>query len=248
MSLWVQCMAARKAARLRLFCFPWAGAGPSIFRDWPSLVPAAIELHAICPPGRERRVAEPALSAVAEVADGVVTALRPYQHQSFALFGHSFGAVVAFEVARALRRSGAPLPEHLFVSGRPAPQLPERREPLHRLRDEDFLRAMVARYDGIPREILEERELIDLVLPTLRADVQAAETYRYSPEPPLACPITAIGSRNDSEVPESDLRAWSMHTNARFDCLLFPGEHFFINDAERRGTVLSAVAAKLGLA
>jgi surfactin synthase thioesterase subunit len=247
-SPWVQRLAPRKAARLRLFCFPWAGAGPAIFREWSALLPATIELHAICPPGRERRIDEPALPTIDAVAEATVAALRPYLFQPFALFGHSFGALVAFEVARALRRAGSPAPEHLFVSGRPAPQLAERREPLHRLGDDDFLRAMVARYDGISREILAERELVELVLPTLRADVQAAETYQYRPEPPLPGPITALGASNDSEVPESDLHAWAEHTQGRFDCSIFPGEHFFVNDAQMRATVLSAMAHKLGLA
>ena len=221
-----------------LYGFPPAGGGSPAYRPWQPLL-APIEVRPLVWPGREHLLGQPPLrdvDALVACALGEVDARRP-----FALFGHSLGALVAFEVARALRRQGIQ-PLALFVSAFRAPQLPPTQAPLHRLPDRELVREL-ERYNGTPPEILAHEELLALLLPSLRADVEAAETYAYRTEAPLACPILAFGGDDDPFVSREELAAWRAQTTGPFRVRTFPGDHFYLQASH--AALLAAVRAAL---
>jgi surfactin synthase thioesterase subunit len=215
-------------ARLRLFCFPYAGAGASIFRNWCEGLPAEIEVCAIQLPGRATRLMEPAFTELSPLVDALATALAPLFDQPFALFGHSLGALVTFELTRSIRRRYGVQPVRLIISAARAPQIPHRSMHLHTLPEIELI-AELRRLNGTPEELLDHKELMHLVLPALRADFAVYENYRYSVESPLNCPISAFGGLQDPGVSESDLAAWSAQTNSSFSIQMLRGDHFFIH-------------------
>lgn len=174
---------------------------------------------------------EKAHSQLQPLAQSLATALTPYLDRPYAFFGHSMGALISFAVTRELRRNGAPSPVHLFMAGHRAPQLPPRQAPVYHLSDDEFLAAL-RQLGGTPAEVLENRDLMELMLPTLRADFTLCDTYRYGEEAALDCPITALGGIGDSEVTRADLEAWSSQTTGPFALRIFPGDHFFLRSAE----------------
>jgi medium-chain acyl-[acyl-carrier-protein] hydrolase len=219
------------AAPLRLFCFHHAGAGASTFQPWLApLASAGVAVCAVQLPGRENRFLEPAHSRLEPLIDALMPQLAPHLDRPFALFGHSMGALVAFEVTRALRATGAPMPAHLHVAGRIAPQLTDPRRRLHNLSDQELLEELRA-LGGVPRAVLEDRDLMALALPVLRADLAVNETYRHTPAAPLRVPITAFGGTHDPKVREDELRAWERQTYAGFRTCIVPGDHFFVSSA-----------------
>jgi medium-chain acyl-[acyl-carrier-protein] hydrolase len=219
---------ANQQSRLRLVCFPYAGAGPSALRNWAKALPAFLESRFLLLPGRERLLREAPFTEIAPLVEWAVERDPATWQAPFALFGHSMGALIAFEVARRLRRTAGPLPLCLVVSGRIAPQWPDPIEPIHALPYEQF-RARLRDLQGTPPGVLDNEELMTLFTPMLRADFQVCETYRYTPEPPLACPIIALGSAEDETTPVDALRAWREQTSSRFAHHLFPGGHFFLH-------------------
>jgi medium-chain acyl-[acyl-carrier-protein] hydrolase len=230
-------------ARLRLFCFPYAGGGASIYSTWPRTLPPQVEVVAVQPPGRENRLAEPPFHDLSELVAAMHLHLAPQLHElPFAFFGHSNGALMAFELARSLRRAGDPLPLCLFASGRPAPQLELDDPPVHDLPHDAFVEEL-RRLEGTPEEILQNPEILELLLPLLRADFALGETYRYREEPPFPFPLRAYGGADDEEVPREQIEAWGEQTRAGFLMEIFPGGHFFVN--EHRERVLTRVAAEL---
>jgi medium-chain acyl-[acyl-carrier-protein] hydrolase len=239
-SAWLPFVKTHPAARLTMFCFHHAGGGASTFRAWPQLLPSEVEVAAVQLPGREGRLAEPAMTNCDAVVNAVLAGL-PLE-APFVFFGHSMGARVAFELARALRRRGAELPLQLIVSGCRAPHVPRREELKHLLPDAE-LRAELARYAGTPKEVIANDELMAVLLPTIRADFEVIESAGFRSEPPLAIPITALGGTADEEVTREDLEAWREHTTAEFARRMFVGNHFFVQHA--RGQVVEAVAREL---
>jgi medium-chain acyl-[acyl-carrier-protein] hydrolase len=163
---------------------------------------------------------------LAPLVQALAQALAPLLDKPFAFFGHSLGALVGFELARQLRRQGDVQPVRLFVSADRAPQIPHRDRPLHALPEGEFLLEL-RRLNGIPRKVLEEAELMQIMLPVLRADFAVYETYLYSTEPPLTCPISAFGGLQDHRVSRGDLEAWRDQTSVSFSLRMFPGDHFF---------------------
>lgn len=228
-SAWVRRFVARPQAEARLFCFSYAGAGASVYRLWPAGLPAEIEVCAVQLPGRETRLGEPALDSLAQIVAALACELRAELDRPYAFFGHSMGALVACEVAHALRAAGAPLPRQLIVSARRAPSLPDTDPPLHALPDAQFVAALNRRYGGIPAEVLQHQELLALLLPCMRADLMALETHRPTARAPLDIPIAAFGGHDDLRVPRTHLDAWRSETCASFRLRLFPGDHFFLN-------------------
>jgi len=215
-------------APFRLFCLPHAGAGASTYRTWSAaLSPAGVGVTPVQLPGRENRFGERALDRLEPIVDAVTKTIMPHSDRPFALFGHSMGALIAFEVTRSLRRRGAAPPAHLYVSGRMAPQLREHRPVLHELSDRDLV-AELRELGGIHRAVLRNRELLALHLPVVRADLAVNETYRHQPELPLDVPITAFGGDADPKVDESELLAWRTQTAGPFRAQLLPGGHFFL--------------------
>lgn len=225
---WVVTAGAASQARLRLICFPFAGGGASAFFGWSSLLPPEIELCAVQLPGREHRRHEPLIvemdRLVAAAADELALLLagRP-----FAFYGHSLGAIVAFELARTLRRRGLPAPRALVVGACPAPQLSRAgRQRLHTLAD-DALIDRLRRFEGTPEAILQSAELMALFLPVLRADFALFETYTCRPEPPLDCRIEALAGSDDREAPRGEMEPWRDQTACGFNLATIPGGHFF---------------------
>jgi len=174
---------------------------------------------------------ETPFTQLAPLIEALAQALVPLLDKPFAFFGHSLGALVGFELARQLRRQSGVQPVRLFVSADRAPQIPHRDRPIHALPEEELL-AELRRLNGIPGKVLEEAELMEIVLPVLRADFAVYENYVYSPEPPLHCPISAFGGLQDQRVSCGDLEAWRDQTSVSFSLRMFPGDHFFWNTAQ----------------
>jgi medium-chain acyl-[acyl-carrier-protein] hydrolase len=223
---WFLCPGVLPAAKLRLFCFPFAGGGASVYREWHGYLPAGIELQAVQLPGRETRFGEQLFVAVDELIAELRLVMLPLLDRPFAFFGHSMGGILAFELARALRESDQLLPQLLIVSGCRAPQVPRREPAISRLPLPEFIEAL-RKYAGTPDSILEHREVMDLLLPILRADFAMNEDYRYVPGEPLECPVRAYGGDADVDVLKEDLDAWQNVTAGEFRCETFPGGHFY---------------------
>lgn len=220
----------RRKTRLRLFCFPYAGGGASIFRQWQEDMPEGIEVCAVQLPGRENRIAEPPFRILSSLIEAMVEALAPYFDVPFAFFGHSLGVKIAFELVRELRRKKDIQPVHLFVSGARPPHVPEPR-PLHQLSEHDFIEEL-RRYSATPEVVLQSRELMEMYLPILRADFSIDETYIYYEDNPLDCPISAFGGTEDKEANREELDAWRQHTLSSFTLQMFQGDHFFIKSSQ----------------
>lgn len=240
---WFVRKSVQQAPRIRLFCFPYAGVGASAYRLWAAGLPAAIETCAIQLPGRESRLREPALKRIDAIVAALATVLRPHLDLPFAFFGHSMGAVVASELTAALERDGGPTPTHLFLSARRAPHLLDPDSPLTGLVDDDFVAEINRRYGGIPPEVVRDREVLELLLPCLRSDIEALETHQPGVAPRIACPLTVFGGTEDRRATRAELEAWSAFANGAFRLRMFSGDHFYINPC--RAEVLADVAATL---
>jgi medium-chain acyl-[acyl-carrier-protein] hydrolase len=229
-SRWFVRLRARPEARLRLVCFTSAGAGASSYARWPEHLPPDIEPWAVQLPGRETRRLEQPISNLDEIVGRVVERIQPLLDVPFAFFGHSMGALAAFEVVRRLARTDKKA-AMLFVSGRVAPHLRGEPEDLDELSDDEFIAVMDRRYGGIPSLLREDLEFRELYLPPLRADAVAVSRYAYVEGPPLDCPIFALGGVDDRSVPRDALDAWERHTRGDFRVQVFPGDHFYLQTA-----------------
>lgn len=241
MNPWVR-IVPRPEARLRLFCFPYSGAGALAFRTWQDSFPAGVDVCPVQLPGRENRFREAPFTRMHALVGALVEGITPYLDLPFALYGHSLGSLVAFEVARKLRAWGTRQPVHLLVSGCHAPQVQRRTAPLYQLSDEDFL-AEVERFGGTSKEVLQNKELVKLVLPTLRADLAIYDTYAYISAPALDCPISAYGGLQDRRATQEDMGTWRTQTRSAFSLNMFPGGHFFVQTAQ--DSFLSALVQAL---
>jgi len=228
---WVTCPRPNPQAKLRLFCFHYAGGGALSFRTWSDSLPPHVEVCPIELPGRGIRLREAPFTQLETLIQALEKALLPSLTQPFAFFGHSLGALVSFELARLLRRNYRFTPVHLFVSGHRAPQIPDPEPPIHALPEPAFLEEL-RRYNGTPEEVLNNPELMQLFLPALRADFAVLETYVYAPSPPLDCPITAFGGLQDWKASCEDLKAWREQTKAAFSVQMFAGDHFFLHSSK----------------
>jgi medium-chain acyl-[acyl-carrier-protein] hydrolase len=220
------------SAALRLFCFPYAGGAARIFRSWAEHLPFGVELCLVELPGRGARMWEPRLTSILSLTEALEAPLLRALDRPFAFFGHSMGAVIAFETARRLRRRHGLQPAHLFVSGSSAPHLPRIHPVTYDLPKDEFLEHLVS-LNGTPPEVHENAELMELLTPLLRADFQAVQTYAWHDEPPLSCPVHAFGGMEDENVSRERLAAWREQTTASFNLSMFPGDHFFLNTSPR---------------
>jgi medium-chain acyl-[acyl-carrier-protein] hydrolase len=214
-----------------LFCFPYAGGAASVFRNWSDGLPADVELCPVQLPGRGTRLMEPPYSRLSLLVEALAEGILPLLDKPFAFFGHSLGSLVSFELARELRAKHQARPVRLFVSAGPAPQIPHRGLPIHNLPEGEFT-AELRRLNGTPAELLDHRELMDIVIPSLRADFALYESYRYLAGPPLNCPISTFGGLSDQKVSHRDLEAWRDQTTVSFSIRMFPGDHFFLKTTQ----------------
>jgi medium-chain acyl-[acyl-carrier-protein] hydrolase len=232
------------ARRVRVFCFPHAGAGASVYHHWTAAAPANVEFRAVQLPGREERLAEKPLTDLNALVSATAQEVERYGDRPFALFGHSMGALIAFELARWFQTAGGPLPIHLFVSGRRAPHLPPSRPPLHNLPPGAFETA-VFDLAGTPRELLADDEFMALIGPVLRADLTLCETYQYRSAAPLEMPVTVFGGTHDREATPDELEAWRSHGLDVRGVQLFSGHHFYLRD--HVADVVTAIAAAVAI-
>ncbi|HSG42928.1 MAG TPA: alpha/beta fold hydrolase [Anaerolineales bacterium] len=213
-----------------IFLFPYAGGGPSVFSKWNNELPDNLEAHITHYPGRGSMYNESAIKSLSNLVERLTEAIHPLLDKPFIFFGHSLGGTVAFELARSLRKNGLPQPNTLFISACGAPQLLNLHSPLHTLPDDEFVTSL-KKLNGLPQEVFQNQEMLDLFLPTLRTDFELIETYKYLHDEPLNYPIIVLGGRDDPRVSREQLEGWATQTYARFESKYFEGDHFFINTA-----------------
>ena len=231
---WISSRDRVKEARMRLFCFPHAGSGATAYQGWKRDLPPFVEICAVRLPGRESRLAESSFSNSQLLVQELTEMLADECDIPYAIFGHSMGAVLAYEFALSLRDKGLRQPEGLFLSGRIAAHLTVPLEPLHELPTEQFLAELKVRYGGLPEELLQDQEMLDFYLPILRTDIKLIETYRYRPRDPLSCPIMVTAGTRDQSVWNEALLAWGQHTASEVDVKRFEGGHFYLSEESRQ--------------
>jgi medium-chain acyl-[acyl-carrier-protein] hydrolase len=219
----------------RLYCFPFAGGGPATYRLWPHSLPSDFDVIAVQLPGRDPTSADRPLDSIADIADTVQAAIAELQDADampFSLFGHSMGALVAFEITVALEQRGAGAgPINLFVSGRRPPDELHHGEHVHDLGDAEFLDALQRSYGGVPDVVRNEPDLLALLLPALRADVRALETYAPSMTRPVQCPVHVYGGAADRNPRPSQLGGWQRVAAHAISVRVFEGDHFYLATA-----------------
>jgi len=227
---------------VRLFCLPPAGGGSSEYASWTDAFAEDIEVCPVELPGRQTRWREAPVASVDVLVEQLATAISDELDRPYALFGHSMGSLLAFELIRTLRRRGRTLPRALFVSGGQAPQLRRTQASIHDQPTEE-LTARLKAIGGLPDEVYLEKELLELLMPTIRADFAICETYRYREEPPLPCPIVGLAGAEDRETPPAMMEHWREQTAAGFALRVLPGGHFFLRP--ERDAVLGVVRSAL---
>lgn len=218
-------------AKVRLFCFPYAGGSGSIFSSWPKQLPSFVEVCPLHLPGRGSRFRESPYTHLSRLVEDTTQVIQLLLDKPFAFFGHSMGAIIGFELIRQMREQNQPTPFCFFASGRSAPHVPFKSRRTHDMDEPTFIKELRS-LNGTPREILGHAELMRLMIPALRADFEMCETYVYTSRPPLTCAISAFGGTRDNDVKQSHLEAWRQQTSFLFSLHMFAGDHFFLNSAE----------------
>ncbi len=236
------CLGPFPAPALRLFCIPFAGSGASLFRDWRLPLELSTEVWAVQAPGRETRRREPPARRLEALLEDLLGQLQPLMDLPFALFGHSMGALVAFELTRLLRRRQLPQPVHLFLSAHRAPDRPPKREAMSGLSDDKLL-ARLLEMAGAGPYAVRDPELLMIAAPVLRADLELCEHYRYRPGAPIPVPLTCFAAVDDSEVDVPDVAAWHEHTTRPRRLVTYSGGHLFLR--EHRAALLDEIAYDL---
>lgn len=239
---WFVCPQIQPDARSRIFLFPYAGGGPSVFRSWSAQLPDNIESHIAHYPGRGSRFNETPVRSLIALTSDLSQAIQPLLDKPYTFFGHSLGGLVAFELARHLRQNGLPQPSAIFISACGAPHIPDTQPPIHALPKSGFINSL-KRLNGIPNEIINNTEVLDLFLPTVRADLELIERYEHKTDRPLDVPILALGGLDDHRISRERLEGWADHTSTGFRSTYFPGDHFFINTA--RDTVIASIVREI---
>jgi medium-chain acyl-[acyl-carrier-protein] hydrolase len=225
---WVTYPQPRPQAKQRLFCFSFAGGRALNFRPWFESFPKMIEICPVEYPGRGSQMGSQPFTELKPLVEAIASALIPHLDKPFAFFGHSMGALVSFELTHLLKSESSLTPSHLFVSACRAPQLPPTRKPIYNL-PESELKAELRRFNGTPEAVLENSELMEILLPILRADFAVVDTYVYTHKPPLECPIIVFGGLQDQVVSYAQLAAWQEQAVAPVLLKMFKGDHFFLH-------------------
>jgi medium-chain acyl-[acyl-carrier-protein] hydrolase len=228
---WFQSGEAREQADLKIFCFPYAGGTSLVFKKWADLLPSTVQVLAAELPGRGARLHEPPFVSLPTLIDDLTEVVWPLLDRPVAFFGHSMGAIIAFELARSLRGRYGREPQALFVAGRRAPQVPNSEPITHNLPKDEFMKALID-LDGTPKEVIEHDELMEMMIPLLRADFQLIQTYEFIADAPLRCPITVYGGLRDSHVTRDMLLPWKDLTRSKFALHMLPGDHFFLRSSQ----------------
>jgi medium-chain acyl-[acyl-carrier-protein] hydrolase len=237
--IWFPYVKRNPAARIRLFCFPYAGGSALIFRNWINFFDSQVEVYPVQFPGRGQRIRETPFTGMGTLLDALRDAIFGYLDKPFIFFGHSMGATISFELAHKLSRERGRDVAHLIVSGRKAPQIPDRHPLTFDLPEPEFVKEL-RRLKGTPPEALKNQELLTLLLPLIRSDFELIQTYRYMPKSPLSCGITAMGGADDDDVSCEDIQAWQEQAGGSFSLRMFSGDHFYLHSMEK--TLLEAVA------
>ena len=223
---WCMCWERRERPSIRLFCFPYAGGSAQLYRTWCDHFSQAVEVHAVELPGHGKRMRERPITRLEDLVSHLADTMPPLLQQRWAFFGHSMGATIAVELARALLDRHGLRPARVFVSGRQAPHLPPKHPPIHHLSDDDFAQQL-KRFGGTREEVFASPELLRLFIPILKADFEMLETHREVVGAPLTCDLSALGGRDDPEVDFDDLPLWAEYTSADFRSRVYSGDHFF---------------------
>ncbi len=237
-SLWIRRFHPRPDSEARLVCLPHAGGSASFFFPMSAAVSPSLDVLSVQYPGRQDRRAEPCVASIQELADRISVQLLPWTDRPLMIFGHSMGATIGFEVASRLEREHGVVLAGLFASGRRAPSR-KRHETVHQ-RDDRGIIAELQQLSGTNSKIMGDEEMLRMVLPAIRADYRAAETYTYEPRPKLHCPIVGLVGDDDPKVTLEEARAWSEHTEGGFDLQVFPGGHFYL--ASHQSEIVNAVS------
>lgn len=239
-SPWLWLPARRPAAPLRLVCIPYAGGGAGIFRAWPASLPD-VEVAVVRLPGREARFTQPPFRDFGTLLDALAAEVALVRDRPLALFGHSLGGLLAFEVARRMSIDAGPGPVRLFVSGCRAPELFSV-QPTAQFLDAEFVEYLRT-FNLLPDAASLQTDLLKLMLPTVRADFAVAESYRYQPGPPLGCAVHGYCGADDPHVVQETMTPWREQTSCAFTLELVPGSHFFLHSGEQR--LLRSIDARL---
>jgi surfactin synthase thioesterase subunit len=225
---WIRRYHREPGSPVQLVCFPHAGGSATFYFPVSRALAPAVDVSAVQYPGRQDRRAEPSIDNIPELADAIFTAVRPLTDRPLAFFGHSMGAVLAYEVALRLEEDGADPLVRLYVSGRRAPSR-VRPESVHTLDDEGIV-AELRHLSGTGTELLSDPEALEMILPAVKNDYRAVETYRDVPGRSVGCPVMAIIGDSDPRVSHDEAKAWADHTTGPFDLRIFPGGHFYLLD------------------
>ena len=229
---------------IRLFCLPYAGGSSYIYEQWSDFLPNTIEVCPVELPGRRKRFIESPYQDLDPLLLDLSAALLPYLDKPFIFFGHSMGGLVNFELTRLLRQRYNISPVHLFISACRAAQLPKSKPDIHHLSDRAFTKEII-RLGGTPQAVLDNKEMMELILPTLKADFKVIETHIYHAQPPLDIPLTVFGGDSDTEVTPEELAAWEEQTTANFELKMFTGGHFFLES--KQASLLNSICDALEL-
>jgi medium-chain acyl-[acyl-carrier-protein] hydrolase len=228
---------------VRLFCIPCAGGSASFYDGWIASTPRWLQVCPVELPGRGWLGSEPLPTSLNKLAQAISSALYPYTGVPYAIFGHSMGALLAYEVASHLESSGRLQLCRLFVSGSRAPFMPRKEPPVSELPDAEFVEH-IRNMQGTSDEIFAQPELIEFLLPVLRSDFALCEQYRLQHAYFLKAPLTALSGEQDKDTPESDMEMWGRLTTGGFRSLRFAGGHFFLKGNE--SAVIGALCSELG--
>lgn len=229
---WFICPIKQPNPSVRLFCFPYAGGGTIIYKDWLKRFPSNIEVHMAQLPGRERRFNEQLPTSVEAITSAFRQEIKPFLHQPFIFFGHSMGALLAYELTRELIKEEGVSPEILFVSAKSAPHINNSREYIHKLPSDEFWDKLI-KLNGTPKEIVENDELMKLYEPTLRKDFEICDSYLFEKSVNLTCPISVFGGTDDITINKEELEAWQELSTGAFKLRMVEGDHFYIRNQQK---------------